>query len=62
MHHHRKQQPPGPVENYTDAFLWSAGVALFMGLFVLWAVFGYAAPLVAGFVLRLGIDLLARRG
>ncbi len=35
------------VENYTDAFLVSAGVLVFMVLFAIWAVWGL---LVAGLV------------
>ena len=28
------------VENYTDAFLFSAGVLVFMVLFAIWAIWG----------------------
>ena len=36
---------PGVVEDYTNAFLVSAGVLMFMGLAVIWAIWGF---LVAG--------------
>lgn len=28
------------VDDYTDAFLWSAGVLVFMALFTIWAFWG----------------------
>ena len=31
---------PGAVANYTNAFLVSFGVVVFMGLFVIWAIWG----------------------
>lgn len=44
-------RPPLPghgraVENYTNAFLVSAGALLFCLLIALWAQFGFLAPLV----------------
>ena len=45
---------PGVVEDYTNAFLVSAGVLLFLGLAVIWAVWGF---IVAGLT-SLGADRL----
>ena len=52
---------PGRVEDYTNAFLWVAGVTLFMSLFLLWAAYGYLASLCTAFFVRLGIAMLPRR-
>lgn len=42
------------VENYTDAFLVSAGVILFMMLFAIWAIWG----LIAAGLVSWGLDRL----
>ena len=42
-----KNDHPGPVENYTDAFLCAFGVVVFIFLFAIWAIWGL---LVAGLV------------
>ncbi|MEM7471265.1 MAG: hypothetical protein AAF340_07930 [Pseudomonadota bacterium] len=58
---YKPRQPAGRAENYTTAFLWSAGLVVFLALFALWAAHSYIASLVtAGFV-RWGIALLPRR-
>lgn len=47
------ERPPlpgaGTMEDYTVPFLWAAGALTFVLLFALWAVWGLAAPLLAGF-------------
>ena len=55
------RRPAGRVEDYTSAFLWMAGVTLFMALFTLWAAFGYVASLATALFVRAGIALLPRR-
>ncbi len=51
---HRPERPPLPgtgyMENYTTAFLWSAGVLVFMALLTLWASMGFPAALFAATV------------
>ena len=58
---YKPRRPMGTVENYTIPFLWMAGLVVFLGLFVLWAAYGYLASLVTAFFLRLGIDRLPRQ-
>ncbi|WP_298296967.1 hypothetical protein [uncultured Litoreibacter sp.] len=60
MREYQPRRPAGRVENYTTAFLWSAGLVLFMGLVALWASFGYLAALLGAGVIRLAIGLLPR--
>ena len=55
------QHHPTPVEDYTTPFLVMFFVLVFMGLFTLWAVFGYMASLVTSYVLHLLIGRLPRR-
>lgn len=54
------QRPPlpghGRVENYTDAFLTSAGCLLFMTLVAIWAYAGFGAALIAAFLLNYAIN------
>lgn len=52
---------PREVEDFTGAFLVSAGLVVFIGLVVLWASLGYLAALVTSFVLRRLIDWLPIR-
>lgn len=52
---------PTAVEDFTGPFLVSAGVVMFVGLIVLWAMFGYAIALLSGLVIRRAIDLLPNR-
>lgn len=51
---HDETRPPlpghGRMENYTVAFLISAGCLLFTVLFALWALWGISAPLLAAFL------------
>ena len=54
------RRPAGRVEDFTQPFLWMAGLVVFIGLFTLWASFGYLVALAAGLVLRGLIDLLLR--
>lgn len=55
------RRPAGRVEDYTTAFLWTAGVTLFMALFTLWAAYGYLVSLCTAAFIRAGIALLPRR-
>jgi hypothetical protein len=50
-----------PVENYTNAFLVTAGALLFCLLGTLWAVWGLLAPLAAAWALDRAISRLSRR-
>jgi hypothetical protein len=52
---------PKAVENYTDAFLCSFGLLIFMGLFTLAAIFGFFWAIMAALTLNLGITYLIRR-
>jgi len=36
------------VENYTNAFLWSFGVLVFMALFGIWVIWGLVGALLTG--------------
>ncbi len=51
---HLPERPPLPgsgyMDDYTTAFLWSAGVLVFMALLTLWAALGFPAALVAATV------------
>ncbi len=47
--------------NYTQAFLWMAGLSLFIVLFALWAAFGYVVSLISGYGLHLLIGRLPKR-
>lgn len=58
---HNPNRRAGRVENYTNAFLWVAGVALFMSLFMLWAAFGYLVSLGTALFVRAGIELLPKQ-
>jgi hypothetical protein len=53
--------PPGRVEDYTVPFLVMAFVALFTGLFLLWAAFGYAISLVTSLLLHLILRVIPKR-
>ncbi len=48
---------PKRVENYTDAFLVSGGVALFLALTVVWASLGFLWALLVAW----GVDRLIRQ-
>lgn len=52
---------PEPVEDYTDAFLTTAGGILFMSLWILAALAGYLWVAVVVYGLNKGISLLSRR-
>lgn len=54
------RQPAGRVEDFTVPFLWMAGLIVFMGMFALWAMYGYLVALASALVLRRVIDLLSR--
>ena len=61
MRDYEPRRPTGRVEDYTVAFLWMAGLVVFMGLTALWAAYGYFASLVTAGFLRWGIALLPRK-
>ena len=52
---------PQAVENYTDAFLWSTWLLLFMVFFVMTAFSGILWALLTALTLNLGITYLVRR-
>jgi len=52
---------PKAVENYTDAFLGTLGLLLFMIFFVIASFAGIIWALITGFVLNRGITYLLRR-
>lgn len=56
------RHPIKPVEDFTNAFLVMAGLLLFMGLFAVWAIFGYVVSLLSGFGMHLLIKRIPRRG
>ncbi|MEM9432662.1 MAG: hypothetical protein AAGA12_01970 [Pseudomonadota bacterium] len=49
------------VEDYTVPFLVAFCVLIFIGLFTLWAMFGYAVSLLSGYVMHRVIARLPRR-
>ncbi len=61
MKDYEPRRPTAAVEDYTSAFLWMAGLILFMSLFTLWAIFGYLASLATALFVRAGIEFLPRR-
>ncbi len=61
MRDYEPRQPAGRVEDFTTPFCWMAGVLAFMGLFAIWAAFGYVFSLVGAIILRWGITQLPRR-
>ena len=60
MRDYEPRRPAGRVEDFTVPFLWMAGVVVFIGLFTLWAIFGFLMPLAGALVLRGLIDLLQK--
>ncbi len=60
MRDYEPRQPAGRVENFTVPFLWMAGLLVFMGLFTLYAMYGFLTSLASALVLRGLIDLLPR--
>lgn len=52
---------PSAVENYTDAFLWSLWLLLFMVFFVMTAFVGILWALLTALTLNLCITYLVRR-
>lgn len=52
---------PGRVEDFTKPFLSVAFVLLFMGMFTVWAIYGYLVALLLGLSVHVAIDLLPRR-
>ncbi len=50
----------GRVEDYTNAFLTTAGAILFMGFFTIGAVFGMAGVLISAMMVDLAIRCLPR--
>lgn len=52
---------PGRAENYTDAFLWTVCLVLFMIFFVMTAFVGLIWALITAFALNRGITFLVRR-
>lgn len=60
MRDYEPRQPAGRVEDFTVPFLWMAGLLVFMGLFALYAMFGFLMSLASALVLRGLIDLLQR--
>lgn len=55
------ERPYREAPNYTQAFLWMAGLSLFILLFTLWAIFGYIVSLISGWGVHLLINRLPRR-
>ncbi|MBM1221634.1 hypothetical protein JQU17_12080 [Ponticoccus sp. SC2-23] len=53
--------PPKPVENYTDAFLVSFGVVLFMAFCVIAYVVGFLWAMITGYVIDRVIRLIGNR-
>lgn len=53
---------PGRVEDYTNAFLVSAGVLCTMFLWVIWAIWGFAAALFLSWTADRAIAFEDRRG
>jgi len=53
--------PIREVEDYTMPFLVMAFVLLFMGLFALWAVFGYLVSLVTSLFVHAAIRAIPNR-
>lgn len=51
---------PRAAENYTDAFLWSIGLILFMVFFVMTAFVGILWALLTSIALNRGITALVR--
>lgn len=51
---------PKRAENYTDAFLWTLWLILFMGFFLMTALIGILWTLGAAFVLNRAITVLWR--
>ena len=56
-----EREPPREVENYTNAFLVSFGVLLFMAFWTLATLAGFIWVLITGAVLNQAIRLIARR-
>lgn len=54
------QKPPGTVEDFTDAFLVSAGMLLFCGLFALAALTGFFWALLAAACMNRAIGHIGR--
>lgn len=52
------RQRPGVAPDYTAAFLVSFGMCLFVGLIIVWALWGFAAAVICGV---LGDRLIAAR-
>ncbi len=50
----------GQMEDYTGAFLVSAGCVLFMALFAIWALLGFLAALFSGYSTDRAISRLGR--
>lgn len=55
-----RRPPPQPVENYTNAFLASVGVILFMGFWVLATVAGFFWVAVTAALIDWGVKLRRR--
>mgnify|MGYP001549560865 CR=1 FL=1 len=53
--------PPKPVENYTDAFLVSFGVILFMAFCVISVVVGFLWAMITGYVIDRVIRIIGNR-
>lgn len=55
-----RRPPPEPIEDYTNAFLTSVGVILFMGFWVLASVAGFFWVAIAATAINWGVRLLRR--
>lgn len=53
------QRPLGRVENYTNAFLASSGLLLFMSFFMLAAAFGWVAAIATALIADRAILIIA---
>ncbi len=56
----RNHKHPGRVENYTNAFLGSVAVILFMAFWVIAAVFGFIWVAITTAIIDIGIKQLNR--
>ncbi len=57
-----ERKPPGRVENYTHAFLVTAGVILFMGFWTIAALFGWLWVAITAWGIDRTVVILGRRG
>lgn len=55
------QKPPGRVDDFTDAFLVSFGVIVFLILLMIHAALGFIWAVLAGYACDKGVTRLARK-